>query len=143
MQNRFIFDANVLLNYCKSDSAETTNIDVAEKVSKLLKNEIFVFIPEIALHEVLYNLKKKDIFDLSKETIPLFFNFLQLENLIIHKPDTKELKFITKFVENFNLTFYDATYLYLSIITGYPLVTMDKPFYKRIIKDYPDTILVG
>ncbi len=73
----------------------------------------------------------------------LFLDLLKNQNVWIHKIDTKELESIKEISQNFNISFYDACYLYLSINLGYPLITMDKPFYKRIINDYPDTILVG
>ncbi len=144
LQKKIIIDANIFLNYFLENEVEQT-IEFTENVIKnVINSEIRIFLPDIVIVEVMYNLKKKTSTKSGFDNVAqLFLDLLKNQNVWIHKIDTKELESIKEISQNFNISFYDACYLYLSINLGYPLITMDKPFYKRIIKDYPDTILVG
>ncbi len=143
LQKKCIVDANIFINYIRDDTIELTTEFADFIINKIEEGNFYAFIPDIAFHEVMYNLKKNSSRKVFETTSNYFLEFLKNKNLILYKLDCKEFDEITKLALDYNLSIYDASYFYLSIILSFPLITMDKPFYKRIIKDYPDTILIG
>ena len=64
LPKKSVIDANIFINYIRDDSIEKTNQFVHLIIKEIEDNNIDVFLPDIAFHEVMYNLKKnvsKDI----------------------------------------------------------------------------------
>lgn len=143
LSKRLVIDANIFLNYFLENKREPTVKIVESIIKNVLDGYTKVFMPDIIVTEVMYNLKKKATEDNQSQLISrLFINFIKSEGVLLHKIDTKELNAIERTSRIFEISFYDACYLYLSVNLGFPLITMDKPFYNKIKKDYPETILV-
>jgi len=131
---RLILDANILINYCSIK--EETNNKVKEIFAKLDNKEIIIFLPDLAFYEFIYNLKKQNQSD---ELIEFLESFINNPNTFSYKMDNSEFLEITNIALKFNLSTYDATYLFLSIATWYKIITMDKRFYNAI-KEYETNI---
>ena len=143
LPKKSVIDANIFINYIRDDSIEKTNQFVHLIIKEIEDNNIDVFLPDIAFHEVMYNLKKNVSKDIFETTSDYFLDFINGQSLILYKLDCKEFEKIRKLALDYNLSIYDASYFYLSVLLSFPLLTMDKPFYKRIINDYPNTIFIG
>jgi predicted nucleic acid-binding protein len=109
---RLILDANILINYCSTN--EETHKQVEEIFEKLFNNELIIFLPDLAYYEFIYNLKKQK---LSEELLIFLDNFIKNPNTYSYKMDDNEFIEITKISLKYNLSTYDATYLFLSIAT--------------------------
>jgi len=131
---RLILDANILINYCSVN--EQTHEEVNKIFDKLEKSELIVFLPDLAYYELIYNLKKQWQSD---DLIKFLDKLINNKNTFSYKMDNNEFIEITKISLKFNLSTYDATYLFLSLATWYKIITMDKRFYNAI-REYETNI---
>ncbi len=137
MKKRIILDANILINFCSIQ--EETNLQVNEIFEWIRNNSTYIFLPELAFYELIYNLKKQSQ---SKELLEFLEYLIDSPCVFTYKMDNKEFLDITKISIKYNLTTYDSAYLYLSLATWYELVTMDKRFYNAMSKHYEDIVLI-
>ncbi len=114
MPTKSVVDANIFINYFRQDDIEITN-QVSDVIVKAVEqNNITVFVPDIAFHEVLYNLKKKVEKNIFVTTSKLFLDFIKSFSFILYKFDSKEFDEIRILALDYNLSIYDASYFYLS-----------------------------
>lgn len=119
--NKFIIDASYILSFLLSDEKIQETEEVFDKFSA---GEIRLYAPHLLTFEVLNALnvavlRKRINFNVAQELAEYFLN-LAITTLTIDPLKTLDLAHAK------NLTFYDASYLYLSQAQNAPLLTLDK-----------------
>ncbi len=109
---RVILDANILINFCSDQ--EDTKKEVEKIFDDLENRDLIIFVPDLALYELIYNLKKQN----QVQTLVEFLKqFIASPDVFTYKMDNSEFVEISNTSVENNLSTYDAIYLYLSLAT--------------------------
>ena len=127
----FVLDCSVALAWCLTD--EQSNY--ADKVLGLLTQQqaIVPNLWHLEVMNVLLMAQKRG--RVTEQSVAIILQTLNTANIITHKRDIaiSDMDFVS-FAKQYQLTSYDASYLYLAKIEKIPLATLDKKLTK-IAKD--------
>lgn len=134
MSENICLDANIFIAYFSPDEH---NIFVAQLFEKLTEKDFLISVPALTSFEVFNILTKKEV---KKEiangvTLEALKIYLSLPLLLFWKEDL--LKEAIRLQKQGIRTFYDASYLALSLLRDIPLITEDKELLKKGKKFYP------
>ncbi|KKR71263.1 MAG: hypothetical protein UU12_C0004G0010 [Candidatus Woesebacteria bacterium GW2011_GWA2_40_7b] len=122
----FIVDASYLLSVLLPDEASSE--ESKKHLTMIINRTYKFFAPKILEFEVCNSIKttviRNRIGKTSAEKILTRFNKIPINYLDINRERVLDLSI------NKNLTFYDASYLYLARINKYKLLTLDKKLEK-------------
>ena len=128
MAVKIIVDTSVLVKWIK-----TKNEQLVEEARRLLRQvqrrPLNVHVPALLLYEVGNILLLKT--DLDATGLDQAIQDLETLPLIVAPPATPLLKRAAQLGKQFNLTFYDASFLVLAVELDCALITADGPFFDR------------
>ncbi len=128
MAAKIVVDTSVLVKWIK-----TKDEQLLEEARRLLgqveAKPIDVHVPALLLYEVGNILLLKT--DLDTTGLDQTIEDLEALPFIVAPPATPLLKRAMRVGKQFNLTFYDASFLALAVELDCPLITADGPFYER------------
>ena len=123
--NLFVPDASVLLKWVLP-GAEEEDIDAALRLQKaVIDGTVELWVPSLWLYEVGNILSRR----FSRDA-PLMIRALLEFGLISKEIDTQYLDSILNLVQKYKVTFYDASYHALALISGGILITADLQYIK-------------
>ena len=128
MAAKIVVDSSVLIKWIK-----TKDEQLLEEARRLLRQvetkPLDVHVPALLLYEIGNILLLKT--DLDADGLNQAIDNLEALPFIVAPPATPLLKRAARAGKQFNLTFYDASFLALAIELDCPLVTADRPFFDR------------
>jgi predicted nucleic acid-binding protein len=128
MAAKIVVDTSVLIKWIK-----TKNEQLLQEARRLLRQveakPLDVHVPALLLYEVGNILLLKT--DLDAGSLDQAIDDLEALPFIVAPPATPLLKRAARVGKQFNLTFYDASFLALAVELDCPLITSDGPFFER------------
>ena len=127
MAAKIVVDTSVLIKWIK-----TKNEQLLQEARRLLRQVeaklLDVRVPALLLYEVGNILLLKT--DLDTGSLDQAIEDLEALPFIVAPPATPLLKRAARVGKQFNLTFYDASFLALAVELDCPLITADGPFFE-------------
>lgn len=128
MAGKIVVDTSVLIKWIKTKDEQL--VEEARRLLGQVENKpLDVHVPALLLYEAGNILLLKT--DLDPLGLDQAIDDLEALPFIVAPPATPLLKRAARVGKQFNLTFYDASFLALAVELDCPLVTADRPFFDR------------
>ncbi|MBR0317860.1 MAG: type II toxin-antitoxin system VapC family toxin [Spirochaetia bacterium] len=139
-----VIDASFFLGAFLSEFCSDEEKKARDYISKIIQNNGQIYVPQLFWFEignVLTNaVKPKKDGSAGRLSLPQFLTVYQnIRELPIYtdpQPDSETQLRISNLAVQYNLTFYDASYLELAIRTSLPLKTFDRKLLQYYNQDY-------
>ncbi len=128
MAAKIVVDSSVLIKWIKTKDEELVN-EARRLLTEIERRPLEVHVPALLLYEVGNILLLKT--DLESAGLNEAISNLEALPFAVAPPATPLLKRAARLGKEFNLTFYDASFLALAVELDCPFVTADRPFFNR------------
>ena len=128
MAAKIVVDSSVLIKWIKTKDEELVN-EARRLLTEIERRPFEVHVPALLLYEVGNILLLKT--DLESAGLNETISNLEALPFAVAPPATPLLKRAARLGKEFNLTFYDASFLALAVELDCPFVTADRPFFNR------------
>ncbi len=128
MAAKIVVDTSVLIKWIKTKDEELVN-EARRLLTEIERRPLEVHVPALLLYEVGNILLLKT--DLESAGLNDAISNLETLPFAVAPPATPLLRRAARLGKEFNLTFYDASFLALAVELDCPFVTADRPFFNR------------
>ncbi len=128
MAAKIVVDTSVLIKWIKTKDEELVN-EARRLLTEIERRPLEVHVPALLLYEVGNILLLKT--DLESAGLNDAISNLEALPFAVAPPATPLLRRAARLGKEFNLTFYDASFLALAVELDCPFVTADRPFFNR------------
>ena len=128
MAAKIVVDTSVLIKWIKTKDEELVN-EARRLLTEIEHRQLEVHVPALLLYEAGNILLLKT--DLESAGLNDAISNLETFPFAVAPPATPLLRRAARLGKEFNLTFYDASFLALAVELDCPFVTADRPFFNR------------
>lgn len=128
MAAKIVVDSSVLIKWIKTKDEELVK-EARRLLTEIERRPLEVHVPALLLYEIGNILLLKT--DLETAGLNEAISNLEALPFSVAPPATPLLKRAARLGKEFNLTFYDASFLALAVELDCPFVTADRPFFNR------------
>lgn len=128
MAAKIVVDSSVLIKWIKTKDEELVK-EARRLLTEIERRPLEVHVPALLLYEIGNILLLKT--DLETAGLNEAISNLEALPFAVAPPATPLLKRAARLGKEFNLTFYDASFLALAVELDCPFVTADRPFFNR------------
>ena len=128
MAAKIVVDTSVLIKWIKTKDEELVN-EARRLLTEIERRPLEVHVPALLVYEVGNILLLKT--DLESAGLNDAISNLETLPFAVAPPATPLLRRAARLGKEFNLTFYDASFLALAVELDCPFVTADRPFFNR------------